>query len=126
MRNRGKKEFLKIKKNNKEIKDINGNKWLIDKQGWEKVLLTRKRENDKYGSPACPLIMAGYASEQKRRGFKSSLNIYYIGEDNRQNIPNYYIIEKGKKVAEILGTKIDVKNVYFSDEILSMNFEVKK
>jgi len=113
IRNRGKKEFLKrLKKKNsdifREIKDF----FISDQRDYGKIILTRTRVNDKYGVPACPLIMAGLNLEQNKT-YKSSINFYYIGNDNQINIPNYFVIEKGKRVSEIFGADITVNNIYF-------------
>ena len=70
--------------------------------------------NDKYGTPVCPLIMAGLNIMQEKLGFSKSINFYYIGEDNTYNIPNFFILEKGKRVNELLDCKINVKNIYFN------------
>ena len=121
IRNRGKKKFLRQAKKGDNIILAEGNYWLKDVDGYEKILLSRKKEQDKYGSPACPLIMAGLALEQERDGFGNSLNIYYIGNDNIRNIPNYFVIEKGKKVAERFGAKINVKNIYMNEDGVMSN-----
>jgi hypothetical protein len=115
MRNRGHKLLkIEVKKNNQDIQVIKGDHYLIDKKGYGKIILTRGHENSVYGTAACPLIMAAYAMEQQRGGFTQSVNIYYANYDNIKNIPNQYVIDKGKRVAELLSIKIDVKNVYVS------------
>lgn len=114
-RNRGKKEFLKrLKKNNLDTFKEEGGFFISDSGGFEKIILTRTRENDKYGVPACPLIIAGLNLEQNKI-HKSSINFYYIGNDNLINIPNYFVIEKGKRVSEIFGAGISINNIYFTD-----------
>jgi hypothetical protein len=122
MRNRGKKLFNKLKNSRKDITKKNGEYYLSDKKGYGDILLLRKMVMDKYGTPACPLIMAAYALEQEKRGFNASLNLYYIGNDNTSNIPNHIVIEKGKRVAEILGGKIDVKNIYMTADGVLKNY----
>lgn len=113
MRNRGKKELLKkIKKKTDNILNKPKGLFLKDSGGYEKILLTRPRANDKYGAPACPLIIAGLNIDQDKK-YNSSVNFYYIGEDNHTNIPNYFVIEKGKRVSEFLGSKIIVNNIFF-------------
>ena len=114
-RNRGKKEFLKrLKRNSSDIFKEAGGFFISDTQGFGKIILTRKRESDKYGVPACPLIMAGLNLEQNKI-HKSSINFYYIGNDNLMNIPNYFVIEKGKRVSEIFRASISVNNIYFNE-----------
>jgi len=113
-RNRGKKEFLKrLKKKNSDIFGEAGGFFISDTRGFGKIILTRTRENDKYGVPACPLIMAGLNLEQNKI-YKSSINFYYIANDNLMNIDNYFVIEKGKRVSEIFGAGISVNNIYFN------------
>ncbi|MBM3705786.1 MAG: hypothetical protein FJW66_04595 [Actinobacteria bacterium] len=92
-------------------KEANGF-FLIDPGYYEKIILTRTAAKDKYGTPACPLIMAGLSIIQGRL-YRSSINFYYTGADNISNIPNYFVIEKGKRVAELFGIKINVENIYF-------------
>ncbi len=43
------------------------------------IPISRKMIHDKYGSPACLLIMAFFTKEQERLGFNESFNFYYIG-----------------------------------------------
>jgi len=113
MRNRGKKELLKkIKMKTGNILNEPKGLFLRDPGGYEKILLTRPRADDKYGAPACPLIMAGLNFEQDKN-YDSSVNFYYIGEDNQSNIPNYFVIEKAKRVSGFLGSKIIVNNIFF-------------
>lgn len=111
-RNRGKKIFNKFKRNHKLIKEIDNNYYLLDKNGYGLILLTRKSAQDPSGTPGCPLIMAGFNMEQEKRGYKHSLNVYYIGSDNLKNIPNYIVINKGSRVSELFGTKIKSKNIF--------------
>lgn len=83
------------------------------------ILLTRYSKQDKRGTPACPLIMSAFASEQMRNGFSSSFNFYYVGEDNYTNVANHFIIEKSKFLSESLKQNISIKNIYiFSDKVL--------
>ena len=113
MRNKGKKEIVKRIRDGDPLikKDIRGF-YLDDPEGFGKIVLTRKSEEDKYGTPACPLIMAGLNLEQNKR-FSSSINFYYIGKDNFGNIPNHFVIEKGIKVSKFLGANIEVYNMFF-------------
>lgn len=113
MRNRGKKEIVKRIREGDPliIKDSRGF-YLSDPEGYGRIVLTRKREEDKYGTPACPLIMAGLNLEQNKR-FSCSINFYYIGNDNFDNIPNHFVIEKGIKVSKFLGADIEVNNIFF-------------
>jgi len=115
MRNRGKKEFMKLIGIRKDIFLQNGNYWLLCPKLNSRILLTRHSDGDKYGVPACPLIMCAYAFEQAKFA-KKSLNIYYLGDDNYVNVPNHYIIEKGKVVAKKFGCKLDIMNLYVKDE----------
>ncbi len=113
VRNRGKKEIVKrIREGDPLIKKDSSGFYLYDPEGFGKVVLTRKRGEDKYGTPACPLIMAGLNLEQNKR-FLSSINFYYIGNDNFDNIPNHFVIEKGIKVSKFLGANIEVNNIFF-------------
>ena len=115
VRNRGKKEFLKrFKRKDSDIFRETGGFFISDSRGFGKIILTRTRENDKYGVPACPLIMAGLNLEQNKI-YKSSINFYYTGNDNIMNIPNYFVIEKGKRVSEIFGAGISINNIYFNE-----------
>jgi hypothetical protein len=114
VRNRGKKELLKlIKKNNTDLIRESRGIFIKDPGGYEKIILTRTQGKDKYGTPACPLIMAGLHTLQSKQ-YSGSINFYYTGSDNTGNIPNPYVIEKGKRVAELLGTQITVNNIFFS------------
>jgi len=109
MRNRGKKLLKKhLKQQEKRLMNHNGDYWFEDDQ--DMVLLTHRNLKDKYGTPACPLIMVAYAGEQNKRGFTSSVNIYYKGEHN-DNIPNYSIIEAGKIIAKKLGIDMNIENI---------------
>ena len=119
IRNRSKKEFLKRLKKEKAViskealieKKADGF-FLNDPTGYGKIILTRIKGRDKYGVPACPLIMAGLNLEYTEE-YTASINYYYIGNDNLANIPNYFVIEKGKRVSEIFNPGISVNNIYF-------------
>lgn len=120
VRNRAKKEFSKVlKRVEKAPEDIVSIKkestgfFIEDQNQYGKIILTRTIGKDKYGTPACPLIMAGLNIMQEKQGYSTSINFYYIGQDNAYNIPNYFVIEKGKRVAELVGCDIEVKNIYF-------------
>jgi hypothetical protein len=113
MRNRAKKELLKrMKVKDENIQNGSDGLFLLDPDGYGKIILTRKRDRDKYGAPACPLIMAGLNLEQDKH-YESSINFYYIGIDNLENIPNYHAIEKGAKVSKSFSARIEVNNIYF-------------
>jgi len=124
IRNRGKKELLKLLKKDSSPNINSGTKsipciikeknalFIDDPQGYGKIILTRTQGKDKYGTPACPLIMSGFNIEQSK-SFDSSINFYYIGEDNINNIPNYFAIEKGKRICELIGYKLKIENLYF-------------
>ncbi|MFC2144878.1 hypothetical protein ACFLQQ_00970 [Actinomycetota bacterium] len=113
IRNRTKKDFLKILKKGKPqiTKDLKGYYLLTDISPL-KIVLTRTQGKDKYGVPACPLIMGGLNYQQSKK-YNCSVNYYYIANDNKDNIPNYFVIEKAKTVAEFLGSGMDVNNIYF-------------
>jgi len=113
IRNRAKKDFLKIlkKEKSKVTKDLYGYYLPADTLP-VKTLLTRTQGKDKYGVPACPLIMGGLNYLQSKN-YICSVNYYYIANDNIDNIPNYFVIEKAKAVAELLGSNMDVNNIYF-------------
>ena len=119
-RNKGKKELLKIlrQKNNDSLKTLifkieNTGYFIEDKDNYGRIILTRLKGHDKYGTPACPLIMAGFNILQSA-GYEKSINFYYIGEDNIDNIPNHHAIEKGKITARLFGSRIQVENIYFN------------
>lgn len=111
-RNRGKKTFTKFRHKSKIITEIGNNYYLLDKNGYGLILLTRKSTQDPSGTPACPLIMAGFNLEQEKRGHKNSINFYYRGDNNLINIPNYIVINKGTRLAKIFGSKISSENIY--------------
>lgn len=119
MRNRGHKSLLReVRKGDQDIQVIKGDHYLIDNEGYGRTILTRGRENDMYGTAACPLIMAAYAIEQQRRGFHNSVNIYYTDYDNIRNIPTPFPIDKGKRVADLFKAEINVKNIYITKEAM--------
>jgi hypothetical protein len=124
IRNQGKKELLKLLKKGSDpnmnpcsksipciIKEKNA-LFLNDPQGYGKIILTRTQGKDKYGTPACTLIMSGFSIEQSKP-YDSAVNFYYIGGDNITNIPNYFAIEKGKRICELIGYKLNINNLYF-------------
>ena len=86
------------------------------------IVLTRDHPQDKYGTPACPLIMSAYAFEQKRKGYSASFNFYYVGQDNYLNVANHFVIEKGKFLAQQFGLDLDIKNVYLFKDSIMKNF----
>lgn len=115
IRNRAKKEFLKLlKKGDNGIKkDLKGY-YMEKKNPYSRIILTRTQGRDKYGVPACSLIMGGLNFEQGKY-YDRSINFYYIGSDNIDNIPNYFVIDKAQHVARLLGSSIDVVNIYFEE-----------
>ena len=121
LRNRGKKEFIKRVRKIDNIEENEEGWWLKEKTG-KNFILTRRALKDPYGTPACPLIVAAYALEQERKGFKSSLNYWYVDSDNFENIPNHFMIEKGYEVAKMFDVKIKVMNVYFTKDKVITNF----
>ncbi len=86
------------------------------------IILTRKIEKDKRGTPACPLIMSAYALEHNKMGFSSSFNFYYVGEDNYKNVANHFVIEKGAFLAKCFDLNTHVKNVYIFNDKIMKNF----
>ena len=112
IRNRGKKELMKrVAKQyniNKQEKDY----WLMDNGIYGKIILSRGNSKDKYGTPACPLIMGALFIEQEKMGYNKSINFYYIGNDNQDNIPNHFVIEKGKVVARKFGSELEAQNIF--------------
>lgn len=114
IRNRAKKDFLKIlkKKESRIKKGLNGYSLYTEKVPSNKIMLTRTQGKDKYGVPACPLIMGELDYFQSSK-YDNCINYYYIGNDNLENIPNYFVIEKARPVAEFLGSKMSIKNIYF-------------
>ena len=87
------------------------------------ILLTRYNKSDVKGTPACPLIMSAYSLEHKRLGYKSSLNFYYVGEDNYMNVANHFVIEKGKFLAARFNGELgNIKNVYLFNDRVMKNF----
>ncbi|MBU1111185.1 MAG: hypothetical protein KJ896_00260, partial [Nanoarchaeota archaeon] len=121
MRNRGQKMLRKeVKKGNSLIEQFGEDYWITDRENYGNIMLTRAGGNNKYGNVACPLIMGAFTFEQQRRGYSKSLNLYYIGEDNSQNIPNAIVIDKGKRVAELLEKQIKVNNVYFTENYVKI------
>jgi hypothetical protein len=128
IRNRGKKWLIKLLKDGskkcenykpgrldfcRRIEEEKDAIFLNDAEGYGKIILTKIHGRDKYGTPACPLIMAAFAKEQSRF-YATSINFYYTGEDNLDNIPNHFVIEKGKRVCEIFGCSMEIKNFYFA------------
>lgn len=121
MRNRGKKLFNK-QKNDGIFLLKDGDYYFDDSGGMGEILVLREMKSDKYGTCACPMIMAAFSKSQEKAGFNTSINIYYIGRDNTINIPNHTVIEKGKRLGEVLGVKLNVKNLYFSEDSVLKNF----
>ncbi len=120
MRNRGKKLLLKeLAKQNQHIHSYQGGYIYSNPQEKIEILLTRASRHDPHGTPACPLIMGAYAIEAYQMGFSSSINFYYVNENNYKNVANHFVIEKGKYVALQFMSKLNIKNIYlFEDQIL--------
>lgn len=122
VRNVGKKEILRQFKFNKLIKLDKNGFYVNDKELFGKIVLTRAQESDKYGVPACPLIMAALAVKQNKDGYANSVNFYYIGADNLKNIPNHYVIERGKRVLKYFKDdrnnikRMKIKNIYITQK----------
>ncbi|MCH9609846.1 MAG: hypothetical protein S4CHLAM45_02080 [Chlamydiales bacterium] len=125
IRNRAKKQLhSQLSQNNPYIqyRDREGYAYHCPKENIE-ILLTRYQKNDRRGTPACPLIMSAYSFEHKRLGFKSSLNFYYVGEDNYMNVANHFVIEKGRFLAsQFSNGELTIKNVYVFENKTLKNF----
>lgn len=113
LRNRAKRIFHQVRKQNTAFVEREEGYYYTPKDRPE-IILTRKNFSDKYGTPACPLIMSAFGLELKRMGYKSSINYYYVGNDNISNIPNYLPIEKGKLLAHELDPDIITQNIYLN------------
>ena len=129
MRNRGQKELLKRLDKHPRIRVIDGESWLVGENSSEfddsATLLARRSAHCESGTPACPLIMGAYGMDQHRRGYTTSVNFYYVGEDNFENIPNHFNIEKGVEVAAVFEPRIQIKNIYFSEQDVFSNFNTE-
>lgn len=117
VRNRGSQLFKQWKKQTDRLEKDEIGYWLLDPEVYGRILLCRRS-----GIPTCPLIVAAFICEQQRQGFTNSLNMHYIGLDNMGNISNHFVIEKGKRVAELLASNVAMKNVYFTDQNVLVNF----
>ena len=123
-RNRGKKLLNKeIKKGNPQMVLEDEGYFYVDNDKSMNFQLTRINTADKVGTPACPLIMCAFCLEHLRNGCVASLNFYYVGEDNMSNIPNYYVIENGYKIALCMDESVDTKNVYIFEDAIMKNFD---
>lgn len=124
IRNRGKKLFHRIKNNfQTKISTSNSDTYFTLSDG-EQVILLRGNIADKYGTPACPLIMAAYAMEQSKISKTESFNIYYVNTENIENIPNHLVIEKGAQLASEIGCKLKIKNVYVTSTGILKNYQI--
>ena len=129
LRNLGKKELLKkIEEGKKYIEYKEGAYWFLNPKDGRRITLSRPNPNDKYGIPACPLIMAAFAYSKRRDGFNFSLNFYYIDTDNEDNIPNYFAIEKGRVVAEEFydEKETNIINIYLLKDRIVTSYEMGK
>lgn len=113
LRNRAKRIFHQVRKQTEAFVERSEGYYYLPKDRPE-IILTRKNSHDKYGTPACPLIMAAFGLELKRMGYINSINYYYVGSDNLSNIPNYLPIEKGKLLAHELDSDINTENFYLT------------
>jgi|GEM_PF-2331634 len=113
LRNRAKRIFHQVRKQTDTFVERNEGYYFVPKDRPE-IILTRKNASDKYGTPACPLIMGAYSLELKRMGYSNSINYYYVGSDNLSNIPNYLPIEKGKLLAHEMDPNIKTENIYLN------------
>jgi len=113
LRNRAKRIFHQVRKQTDAFVERDEGYYFLPKDRPE-IILTRKNTSDKYGTPACPLIMGAYCLELKRMGYSNSINYYYVGSDNLSNIPNYLPIEKGKLLAHELDPDIKTENIYLN------------
>lgn len=122
LKNRGSLVFrTKLVKKSTQVKRIDDAYWFITKEG-NRLLLIRNKPGTAYGMPACPLIMGMYSLEQRKKGWLSSLNFWYVDIDNYENIPNHFMIENGVEVAHLIGTDINIKNIYFTHDKVIANF----
>jgi hypothetical protein len=127
MRNRSQKELMRRIHKDPQLILEDGQTW-YEQKNQAKILLARKSIHCPYGTPACPLIMAGYAMEQSRKGYLRSINFYYIDTDNFENIPNHFMIEKGSEVGNYflgqnkVAEKFNSLNVYFTQTQIFTNF----
>ena len=122
LKNRGSLIFrTKLVKMTTKVKEIDDAYWFITKDD-DRLLLIRNKPGPAYGMPACPLIMGMYSLEQEKKGWTSSINFWYVGIDNYENIPNHFMIEKGIDIAQHLGSSLDVKNIYFTHDKVTANF----
>jgi hypothetical protein len=114
LRNRGSLRFRRHYKNKykKFIVKENNSYWYYNKNTKKKILLTRNARENTDGLPACPLIMSSFAEEQIKSGIKNSLNIWYINDDNKINIPSHLVLEKGKLLSQFLKIKNHIVNAY--------------
>jgi hypothetical protein len=109
IKNRAKKFLRKKMKSSNNFFIKNNN--IFYENEMQKILISRVREHDKYGSVACPLIMAQFHKEQEILGFTRSFNFYYIGVDNLLNIPVSEVMDISKKLNNLVGTKIEITNI---------------
>lgn len=127
LRNRGKKELhKKIDAKEEYVEYKEGAYWFVNPKDGRRITLSRPNPNDKYGIPACPLIMAAFECQIQKDGFKHSLNFYYIDLENEDNIPNYFAIEKGRVVAEQFYDDVDIMNVYLLKDRIITSFQLGK
>ena len=112
IRNRAKKLLDKVK-STLEVEELWGNLIWKDEETCQRIVLFRSPDNGKKGTAACPMIMAAYGMKQESEGFEHSLNIYYIGSDNTENVPNYHVFQKGRRIAELLGSQITIEDIVF-------------
>jgi len=113
LRNRAKRIFHQVRKRTDAFVERSEGYYFLPKDRPE-IILTRKNTYDKYGTPACPLIMCAFGLELKRMGYSNSINYYYVGSDNLSNIPNYLPIEKGKLLAHEMDPSIKTENIYLN------------
>lgn len=127
LRNRGKKELLKkVKEEDKNIELKEGAYWFINPDDGRKITLSRPNPNDKYGIPACPLIMTAFADKIRKEGYETSLHFYYVDLENEDNIPNYFAIEKGRIVAESFYNDLNIMNIYLLKDRVVTSFQMGK
>lgn len=114
LRNRAKRIFHHVRKQHADAFVEREEGYYFAPKDRPEMILTRKNAHDRYGTPACPLIMSAFGLELKRMGFGNSINFYYVGSDNLANIPNYMPIEKGKLLAHELDPDIQTENIYLT------------
>ncbi|MEK9161031.1 MAG: hypothetical protein AAB440_03300 [Patescibacteria group bacterium] len=122
LRNRGIQIFRRKMVNKDKAVKKAANAYWLDTEGGDRLLLTRFSLMSPYGIAACPLIMGANGVVQRERGWKTSVNFWYVDIDNYENIPNHFMVEKGAEVARHMGVDLESKNIYFTHDKVIANF----